>query len=87
MALSVFADAIEAVGEAFTSLFNYFIKLKETAPTSEVIRDKRGLERACEYAERAISLVEQRATFTKSKYSRRFKSYVKKFRKESMVKK
>lgn len=78
--LSSIADAIEAVGEAITSLFNYFSKLNETQPTRELISDKRRLSETQVYAEKAISLAEQRAIFLKSKYRRRFRSYVKKFR-------
>lgn len=74
------SDAIEAVGEAITSLFNYFSKLKETQTTSELIRDKRRLSDSQVYAEKAINLAENRAIFLKSKYRRRFRSYVKKFR-------
>lgn len=76
-------SAIQTVGEALKSLFNYLQSKKTLEATSELIKDKRDLARSHYYAERAISIAEQRAIFTKSKYRRRFKSYVKKFREET----
>lgn len=80
---TMLSAVIKSVGEALTSLFNYLSTLKETQLTSEIIKDKRRLSGAKVYAEKAISLAEHRAIFIKSKYRRRFKSYVKKFREKS----
>ena len=54
-----FGDAIKSVGEAFTSLFNYFSKSKEAQSESEVIKDKRKAERANNIAEEIFLLVDK----------------------------
>ena len=53
------SDAVKSVGEAFTSLFNYFSMSKETQSESEVIKDKRKAECANNIAEEIFLLVDK----------------------------
>ncbi len=76
-----FAGVIKSVGEVFSSLFDYFKTVKENQSETEVIQDKHDMEKACRYAENAISIVEKSAFFFKKKDKFRFGYFVKKFRK------
>ena len=53
-----FSDAINSIGEAFTSLFNLFKTNKETQLEAEVIKDKRKAESANNIAEEIFLLVD-----------------------------
>ena len=52
-----FSDAIKSVGEAFTSLFNYFKTAKSVQSETEVIKDKHRAEEANNIAEDIFMLV------------------------------
>lgn len=41
-----FADAIKSVGEAFTSLFNWFKTNKEQQCETQIVKDKKRLKKA-----------------------------------------
>jgi len=75
-----FAGVVKSVGEFFSSLFDYFKTSKENQSETEVIQDKRDLEKACRYAENAISIAEKEAIFLKKKDKFGFGYFVKKFR-------
>lgn len=53
------ADAIKSVGEAFTSLFNYFKTAKSVQSETEVIKDKHKAEEANNIAEDIFLLVDK----------------------------
>lgn len=44
-------DAIKSVGEAFESLTNYLKTSKEQQSETQIIKDKKRLKKACNYAE------------------------------------
>ena len=52
------SDAIKSVGEAFTSLFNYFKTSKECQSETEIIKDKHKAEEANNIAEKIFLLVD-----------------------------
>lgn len=52
-------DAIKSVGEAFTSLFNYFKTAKSVQSETEVIKDKHRAEEANNIAEDVFMLVDK----------------------------
>lgn len=53
------SDAIKSVGEAFTSLFNYFKTAKSVQSETEVIKDKHKAEAANNIAEDIFLLVDE----------------------------
>ena len=53
------SDAIKSVGEAFTSLFNYFKTAKSVQSETEVIKDKHKAEAANNIAEDIFLLVDK----------------------------
>ena len=53
------SDAIKSVGEAFTSLFNYFKTAKSVQSETEVIKDKHRAEEANNIAEDVFMLVDK----------------------------
>lgn len=53
------SDAIKSVGEAFTSLFNYFKTAKSVQSETEVIKDKHKAEEANNIAEDIFLLVDK----------------------------
>ena len=53
------SDAIKSVGEAFTSLFNYFKTAKSLQSETEVIKDKHKAEEANNIAEDIFMLVDK----------------------------
>lgn len=71
---------IKALAEMFASIFNWRTASVGNQETTEILKDKRGLEEACSYAERAFEVVERGATFRKAKHQRRYRSYVRRFR-------
>lgn len=72
--------AVESLLRAFSEFFNWRSILSENKPIQEVIDDKKDLEKACLFAESAISIVEADAVFNKAKQQKRFKHFVRKFR-------
>lgn len=67
--------------ECLNGLFHWREAISNNEVTHEIISDKKDLEKACNYAELAVELVQQRATFEREKDKRRFSNLVKKFRK------
>ncbi|PWL79720.1 hypothetical protein DBY21_02955 [Candidatus Gastranaerophilales bacterium] len=72
--------AVEAIGNAVKSVFDFASTVKEEQSETEVIRDKRDSETACKYAEFAIRAVERSAVFIKKIDKFRFNYFAKKFR-------
>ena len=56
-------DAIKSVGEAFTSLFNYFKTAKEEQCQTQIVKDKKRLKKATNIAEEAFRLVDENKSF------------------------
>ena len=52
------ANAIKSVGEAFTSLFNYFKTAKEEQCETQIVRDKKRLKKATNIAQEAFRLID-----------------------------
>ena len=64
------SDTIKSVGEAFTSLFNYFKTAKSVQSETEVIKDKHKAEEANNIAEDIFMLVDKcRNGFTDNDWS------------------
>ena len=64
------SDTIKSVGEAFTSLFNYFKTAKSLQSETEVIKDKHKAEEANNIAEDIFMLVDKcRNGFTDNDWS------------------
>lgn len=53
-----FLGAIKSVGEAFTSLFNYFKTAKEEQCETQIVKDKRRLKKATNIAQEAFRLID-----------------------------
>lgn len=69
-----FSDAIKSVGEAFTSLFNYFKTAKSVQSETEVIKDKHKAEEANNIAEDVFMLVDKcRNGFTNDDWNKYLK--------------
>lgn len=76
-----FSESIKAFFEALKAFFGWREALSENKTANEIIEDKKDLEKACVYADRAITLVFKHASFPRSFTKMRFESLVKKFRK------
>lgn len=53
-----FLGAIKSVGEAFTSLFNYFKTAKEEQCETQIVKDKKRLKKATNIAQEAFRLID-----------------------------
>lgn len=73
--------AIEAIADMLGKLFNWRTSATENKSITEVIDDKQDLEKACRYAEEAITLAQKHCYFDSVRDERRFENLVKKFRK------
>lgn len=71
---------IKSITDMVGGFFNWRTSSTDNQAVHEVIDDKRDCEEACKYAELAIRTAERFASFTRNKYSNRFKKYVDKFR-------
>ncbi len=76
----MFADLLKAFMNMCAGFFSWRTASVENQTASEVIKDKRDLESACESAEQAFDVVARGAVFGKSKYRRRYASLVRRFR-------
>lgn len=56
-------DAIQAIGEAFTSLFNYFTASKEAQSETQIIKDKKRLKGAVNIAEEIFCITDKYKDF------------------------
>ena len=72
-------EVIKAVAEMFANFFNWRTSSVDNQSTSEVIDDKRDLEKACNYAESAFEIVEAHS-ITPTKYKKRLQKLIQKFR-------
>lgn len=74
-------SCIIAIAEMFANFFNWRTTAIENQASSEIIQDKHDSEKACLYAEKAFDVVALSARFNNSKLQKRYKRYVKLFRK------
>lgn len=54
-----FSDAIKSVGEAFTSLFNYFKTAKEEQCQTQIVKDKKRLKQATNLAQEIFRITDE----------------------------
>lgn len=52
------SGAIKSVGEAFSSLFNYFKTVKEEQCETQIVKDKKRLKKATNIAQEAFRLID-----------------------------
>ena len=72
---------LKSFADMFSSFFNWRTSASDNQLGREVIEDKQNYEKACNYAEKAIEIIEKDAVFIKKQDRFRFKFFVKKFRK------
>lgn len=53
-----FSSAIQSVGEAFTSLFNYCTKTKEVQSETQIVKDKNRLKKATNIAQEIFRITD-----------------------------
>lgn len=73
-------EIIKHLLQTLTSLFSYRETVSANQATAEVINDKKDLQRACNYAELALELVQSKAKFDKKRDDKKFQRLLKKFR-------
>ena len=74
------ASAIQAIAEMFANFFGWRTSASDNQSIAEVIDDKKDLEKACRYAEEAVSYVHKYALWDEVRHLNHFDSLVKKFR-------
>lgn len=67
-----FLGAIKSVGEAFTSLFNYFKTAKEEQCETQIVKDKKRLKEATNIAEEAFRLVDENKHYLPEEVSKKY---------------
>lgn len=72
---------IKACADMIANFFGWRESVSDNQATHEVIDDKQDLEKACNFAEEAIEIVEKEAIWIESKSQSKFRLLVKKFRK------
>lgn len=77
-----FADAIKSVGEAFTSLFNYFSVAKENQSETQIIKDKKRLKEATNIAQRIFKITDKYKNYFSKKDSNSYENLKEKFNKK-----
>ena len=75
-------DAIKSVGEAFTSLFNYFKTAKEEQCQTQLVKDKKRLKKATNIAEEAFRLVDENKSFFPEDVAEKYEKLRKEFDKQ-----
>lgn len=75
------AAFLSAVSEALARFFSWREASVNHQAETEVLQDKKDLEKACNFAELAIELVENRGYFMRNKDEKKFIRLVKGFRK------
>lgn len=75
-------DAIKSVGEAFTSLFNYFKTAKEEQCQTQIVKDKKRLKKATNIAEEAFRLVDENKSFFPNDVAQKYEKLRKEFDKQ-----
>ena len=66
--------------KSLDSLFHWRETVSANEATHEIVDDKKDLQRACNYTELMIELVQSKAYFAKERDKKRFQKIVKKFR-------
>lgn len=74
-----FTDAARAVGEAFTSLFNYCKVNKELQAETQVIKDKKRLKKATNIAQKIFVIVDYYKDYFYKKDKREYEKLRKEF--------
>lgn len=74
-----FTDAARAVGEAFTSLFNYCKANKELQAETQVIKDKKRLKKATNIAQKIFVIVDYYKDYFYKKDKREYEKLRKEF--------
>lgn len=74
-----FTDSIKAVGEAFTSLFNYCKANKEHQAETQVVKDKRRLKKATNIAQKIFSITDYYKDYFYKKDLREYEKLRKEF--------
>lgn len=74
------AAAVQAVAEMFANFFGWRTSASDNRSIAEVIDDKKDLEKACRYADEAVSYVNQHAYWDETRHANRFDMLVRKFR-------
>lgn len=74
-----FADAIRAVGEAFTSLFNYCRTNKEHQAETQIVKDKRRLKKATNIAQELFTITDLYTNTFSTKDKRQYKKLRREF--------
>ncbi len=77
----MYSALLKSIADMFANFFNWRTSANENQLEREVIEDKRDCEKAWNYAESAIEVVEKNAVFIKKKDKFRFDFFVKRFRK------
>ena len=70
---------VKAVADMIANFCGWRSNAVEHQATSEVIDDKKDLEKACNYAESAFEIIEAHASVPE-KYSKKVEHYIRKFR-------
>lgn len=76
------SDAIKAVGEAFTSLFNYFKTAKEEQCETQIVKDKKRLKSATNVAEEVFRLIDDNKHYLPYNVVKKYKKLRKEFDKK-----
>lgn len=74
-----FSDAIKSVGEAFTSLFNYFKTAKEEQCETQIVKDKKRLKKATNIAQKAFRLIDDNKQYLPDDVLKKYEKLRKKF--------
>lgn len=73
-------DWVSLFLQSLNSLFSWRKTVSDNQATHEIINDKKDLQRACNYAELALELVQSKAKFDKKRDDKKFQRLLKKFR-------
>jgi hypothetical protein len=73
-------DWVSLFLQSLNGLFDWRKTVSANQATHEIIDDKKDLQRACNYAELALELVQSKATFASKRDEKRFQRMIKKFR-------
>ena len=72
-------DAIKSVGEAFTSLFNYFKTAKEEQCETQIVKEKKRLKKATNIAQEAFRLIDDNKHYLPDDVVKKYKKLRKEF--------
>ena len=74
------AAAVQAVAEMFANFFGWRTSASNNQSVAEVIDDKKDLEKACRYADEAVTYVDKHAFWDEVRHANHFDALVRKFR-------